>query len=142
MKKILVIAAVVLVSNVWADNEFIRIQKRNGGFFGYKTVREVHTLGNHDLTCDDPGRAACKFQAPISSTDRSYNLSDEDLSKIDNQVNEIILKHMDDLQEKKDSDTFVYNSEYLVVLSYKSHASVIEYLIYDKKEAEENGYKF
>lgn len=46
----------------------ITVTKVNGGFFGYRTIKETHTNGgllgsgpNHSLLCKDPGWESCKW---------------------------------------------------------------------------------
>jgi hypothetical protein len=107
-----------------------KIEKYNGGFFGYKVVYEEHSGPNHMLGCADPGKKSCTWAGIVSTSDGEA--TEEQLKEIDDMVLRKILSN--DLE-----GTFYYSSNFYVHYSYNVDLDKLNFEVYNLNEAHELG---
>jgi hypothetical protein len=129
MRTIFLTTLVVLFSSF--SFAWTKIEKYNGGFFGYKTVTEDHAGGNNMLACHDPGRKSCQFASISTSGDDGITLSQ--LDEIDRLVNT-------NVSNENFEGTFYYNSTFYVHFSYDLDKNKLNYEIYNLTEAHDLGF--
>lgn len=128
MKSLILFGILFLTANT--SFAWIKIEKYNGGFFGYKHVNESSTGGNSMLACADPGRKRCAWahSAPISD----IIINEYQLNDIDEKVNAGILNEVLE-------SSFYYDTNFYVHYSYDPFTDLLKYEIYTLTEAHDLG---
>lgn len=145
MKAIIILACVLLSiecsakkrgSELLATPTQTKVTKTRGGLRGFKTVTEDIKPGVYaNLACANPGTNKCLFKNPpqIIATD----LAPGDLEMIDTQINTRV-------GEGNFSGSFTFTSAamntYLVIFEANADQGRIDYTIYTRAEATEQGY--
>lgn len=129
MRKIVLIVFVFLGTKTCFG--WTKIEKYNGGFFGYKLVTESHSGPNHMLACADPGKKSCSWAGLVVSTDGE--VKEEQLKEIDDIINKNVLS-------ERFEGTFYYGSNFYVHYSYDLDSDRLNYEVYNLKEAHELGF--
>lgn len=95
-KHLIIVTLFCLLGISNANATFVRIEKHNGGIFGYKDIQYTQNGADKWLYCNDPGWSRCKSNRPIPGEEGNnldavdikylYDLIDYADEKIDNSV--------------------------------------------------------
>jgi hypothetical protein len=132
MKKYILLI-VALISFSLAGKCWTKIEKYNGGFFGYRTVSESTSGPNSILACADPGRNRCNFSTGFTVVgNNGAVVKYDDFSPIETEV----MKH---ITRENTSGSFIYSSDLLVQYTYIIETGKLTMQIYGVYEAQSLG---
>lgn len=130
-KQILCIAAIVLFS--LSGNCWTKIEKYNGGFFGYRTIAESTSGPNSMLACADPGRNKCRFANGFTVVGNGGTIVKyDDFSTIETEVMKRVTK-------ENTTGSFIYSSDLFVQYTYVIETGKLTMQIYGVYEAQSLG---
>jgi hypothetical protein len=132
LKSILLVTALTVFS--FAGFSWTKIERYNGGFFGYKTVAESTSGPNSILACSDPGKLKCKGAGlGVVLDENGVVMPIDDYTPIEDEV-------MARLTRENTSGSFHYGSELYVKYSYDIDSDHLVMEIYSLYEAHTLGY--
>jgi hypothetical protein len=127
MKILLNLFFIILSTNAFC---WIKIDKYNGGLFGYRNVTESHSGDNHMLGCADPGKNKCRFSS-ISSSGETPSLF---------QIEQIDIQIQDKLRNENFRGDFIFENSYFVKYIFDYNINKLSYEIYSIQEAKNFGF--
>lgn len=126
IKSILLGTALIAIN--FSVFSWTKIEKYNGGFFGYKSVAESHSGDNHMLACADPGKQNCKFAGTFGVIDQGgEEIIIDDFEPIESEV-------LSRITRDNTFGSFYFQSDFFIKYSYdiESDRLIIEiYSIYE-----------
>lgn len=129
-----IILAVAIIGINFSGFCWTKIEKKDGGFFGYKLVTETHVGGNNALACNGPGKLKCVFKYGYSVEDEGgIILRFDDYTPIEKDC-------LSRITRENTSGSFYYSTNLFVKYSYDIDTDNLTMEIYSIYEAKKFGF--